>query len=244
MALPQALRFCRVFVRSDAIDWFLQTWQRTLATSASLLHVTTIPTGGPITTLNLTAAVQAIDAVIAGKMEPALPRKFGFLRFFQFLESVKSKIGNDKAQGLILREKSVVHHSPCAYSIYISAEVVATEQNDIRRNRQMGWRFHQFSVESPLLLTVFTKTADTFAYVLTPSDLSAFTKLTSSRDPKKADESTFAVLAPRAREDIPKELRDVCQFLTTKVEEAIVSGASYSQYLWQGMADQIRQHLI
>ncbi|PHH88288.1 hypothetical protein CDD83_7718 [Cordyceps sp. RAO-2017] len=176
-------------------------------------------------------------------MEPALPRKFGFLRFFQFLESVKSKIGDDKAQGLILREKSVVN-SPRAYSIYIGAEVVATEQNDLRRNRQTGWRFHQFSIESPLLLTVFTKTADTFAYVLTPSNLSAFKKLTSSRDPKKADESTFAVLAPRVREDIPKELRDVCQFLTTRVEEAIVSGASYSQYLGQGMADQIRRHLV
>ncbi|PHH86424.1 hypothetical protein CDD83_10266 [Cordyceps sp. RAO-2017] len=157
-------------------------------------------------------------------MEPALPRKFGYLRFFLFLECVKAKIGDDKAQGLIPREKSVVNSSR-AYSIYVNAQVVVTKQNDLRRNRQMGGRFHQISVESPLLLAVFAKAADMFA------------------DPKKVDEPTFAVLASRAREDIPKELRDVCQFLTTKVEEAICSGAPYSQYLGQDMTNQIREHL-
>ncbi|PHH92213.1 hypothetical protein CDD83_8413 [Cordyceps sp. RAO-2017] len=231
-----------MFVRSDAIYWFLQTWQRTLASWASLLHVTTLPPDGSVTTLDLTAATQAIDIVIAGKMEPALPRKFGYLRFFQFLECVKAKIGDDKAQGLIPRGKSVVNSSR-AYSIYVNAQVVATKQNDLRRNRQMGGRFHQISVESPLLLAVFAKAADMFAYVLAVTKLSSFGKLTCYRDPKKVDEPTFAVLASRAREDIPKELRDVCQFLTTKVEEAICSGAPYSQYLGQDMTNQIREHL-
>ncbi|PHH85524.1 hypothetical protein CDD83_296 [Cordyceps sp. RAO-2017] len=153
-----------------------------------------------------------------------------------------SAVNSDKAQGLIPREKSVVNSSR-AYSIYVNAQVVATKQNDLRRNRQMGGRFHQISVESTLLLAVFAKAADMFAYVLAVSKLSAFGKLTRYRDPKKVDEPTFAVLASRARGDIPKELRDVCHFLTTKVEEAICSGAPYSQYLGQDMTNQIREHL-
>lgn len=157
-----------MFVRSDAIHWFLHTWQRTLAAWASLLHVTTLPLDGSVTTLNLIAAAQAIDIVIAGRMEPALPRKFGYLRLSQFLDSVKSSISLDKVQGLLtckkITKKNMINNS-LAYSTYISAQAVATKSNDLQRDNQIGRRFQQLSIQSPLLLIIFTKTAETFMYV-------------------------------------------------------------------------------
>ncbi|KAK4071126.1 hypothetical protein Purlil1_13500 [Purpureocillium lilacinum] len=222
-AMPQALAYGRLLVRPDATFWFLQTWQTTLAAWASLLHVTTLPPDCSVTCLNLSAAVRAIDTVMSGEMEPTLPRRFGFARFFRFLEALKNRVCDEKQKGFIGREDGVVNSSH-AYRIYAAAQQTPTKAN-IRIARQKGKRFHQMSIESPLLLSVLSRSADKFA------------------DPSHADERTFTVLVFQAREEIPRKLRDVCQYLTAAVEEAITEGRPYADHLGQEMADHVRRYL-
>ena len=72
----RAMRLSRNFVRSDAIQAFLQTWEPTLIAWASLLRATRLPPNRAITTLNLNAPVQRIDRVIAGEYGTDLPPRF------------------------------------------------------------------------------------------------------------------------------------------------------------------------
>ncbi|KJZ71427.1 hypothetical protein HIM_09215 [Hirsutella minnesotensis 3608] len=153
----KTLSSCRTFIRSDAISWFLRTWQCTLKAWASLLAITTLAPDTSIVDIDLTAAAQAIDGVIAGKKEPVLPRRFGYLRFFHFLESMKSRLGDCSTR---------------AYDIYVDAQDVATKRNDLYRYRHLGARFQRISFGSPLLLTVASQTADRLAYVFSLSTFS------------------------------------------------------------------------
>ncbi|KJZ68565.1 hypothetical protein HIM_12042 [Hirsutella minnesotensis 3608] len=150
----KTLNSCRTLIRGDAISWFLRTWQCTLKAWASLLAITTLAPGTSIVDIDLTAAAQAIDGVIAGKKEPVLPRRFGYLRFFQFLESIKSRLGDCSTR---------------AYDIYVDAQDVATKRNDLYRYRHIGARFQRISFGSPLLLTVASQTADSLVYVFSVS---------------------------------------------------------------------------
>lgn len=216
----------------------MRTWQPTLTAWASLLQVSTLPPKGCITHLNLTAAARAIDIVMSGEMEPVLPRRFGYLRFFQFLESMKSRIcAEDKpwlAGGEVVSGVSV-------YSMYAGAQVVASEDTDLRRNWHKGRRLQQLSIEAALLLSVLFQTVDTFSQVLSRSF--ELRMLTLGRDPEQVDESTFELLATRALEAIPKNVRDVCRYLTTSVEEAVRVGAPYAQFLEGTIADPVTRRL-
>ena len=225
-ALPQALEIRFSFVRGDATGYLMRTWQPTLRAWASLLQVSILPPKGCITHLNLTAAARAIDIVMSGGMEPVLPRRFGYLRFFQFLESMKSRICAKDEPWFAGAE---VVSAVSVYSIYAGAQVVASEDTDLRRSWHKGRRLQQLSIESALLLSALFQTVDTFAQVLSRSF--ELRMLTLGRDPEQVDENSFELLAARAHEAIPKDLQDVCRYLTTSVEEATRMGAPSTQFL-------------
>lgn len=164
MPLPQAISFCRKFVRSDAVQYFIQAWEPILVAWASLLHVTTLPSNNPITTLNLTAAVQAIDSVIAGKFGTELPSRFGYVQLFNFLETLSRRIQSDKDRGAIPSEPSRINAAR-AYDIYRNAQCVASGKDTLRHLKQIGSRWKHLIGSSTLLLAIFSETAESFAYM-------------------------------------------------------------------------------
>ena len=159
LSLAEILHISQKFVRSDAIQHFSLTWKRTILAWASLLQVTTMPSNVPITNFNVVAAVQAIDSVIEGGTE--LPSKFGYVQFFKFVESLKSRVQAEKALGFIQPTPSVGNASH-AYEIYRMAQNVAHPLEQLRHRKRVGCRMNQLASYA-LLLIVFSNKADSIA---------------------------------------------------------------------------------
>lgn len=158
-ALGETMQISRIFVRKDAIRFFLQTWERTIVAWASLLHVATLPSNVPITDFNVVSAAQTIDSVIAGGTE--LPSRFGYVQFFNFVESLKGRMQVEKHLGFV-ESRSSVGNASHAYEIYRMAQTVACPLEQLRHWKRIGGRLNQLA-GSALLLIVFSATADSFA---------------------------------------------------------------------------------
>jgi hypothetical protein len=159
VSLVESINLGRKFIRGDAIQYFLQTWERTLVAWASLLHVSSLPDGVPITNFNVVAAAQAIDSVIAGETE--LPSRFGYVQFFSFIEILRSRIQAEKTLGFIEPRPSVVNASH-AYEIYRMAQNKPSAPEQLRHWKRVGGRLKQLA-SSDLLLTIVSITADCYA---------------------------------------------------------------------------------
>lgn len=162
LPLPQALAFCRKFIRVDATQYFLRTWEPTLVAWASLVHISRIPADEPLTAQRVAEAVRVIDGVIGGEYNPELPPRFGFVQLFNFLESLKSRIEADKRRGLIAAESCRINATR-AYELYRNAQKISTSIDRLRRFRQIGSRWRGAIRSSTLLLIVFSETAESFA---------------------------------------------------------------------------------
>lgn len=128
----------------------------------SLLRATRLPPNKAITALNLNAPVQRIDRVIAGEYKTTLPPRFGYVRLFDFLECLKFRVKRDKAEGLIAPKNGHVNAAH-AYSIYRNAQGTIPAKYNLRLYRQTGGRWKKLTGPSILLLTIFSKTAESFA---------------------------------------------------------------------------------
>ena len=160
----RAVQLSRQFVRNDAISFFLQTWEPTLVAWVSLQRATRLPVDKPISSLNVTASVRRIDSVIAGGGGTDLPRRFGYVQLYKFLEDLRARVRRERALGLIQLENGHVDAAH-AHEIYRKAQRVTQRKDVLRRNKQIGSRWMQLASTSTFLLIVFSETAESFAWV-------------------------------------------------------------------------------
>ena len=158
------LMYGRILVRPDVTAFFLQTLDPTWAAWVSLLRATKLPAGEPLSSVDLTSAVNAINLVIKGKLRPALPPRFGFVQLVNFLESLEDRVRRDKSQGLLA---PVIgrRDSSYAFDYYLkNATSTSLTRSYLSHLKRIGLRFKGFSGSSPLLLVVCSETADYIAY--------------------------------------------------------------------------------
>ena len=63
-------------------------------------------------------------------------------------------------------------------------------------------------------------------------------------NPSQANNAVFAVLASKAQGDVPAVLRKICRELSTKVEQAVMSGVPYTEALKHDMGKQVGAALL
>ena len=161
-SLPQMLVFCRNFIRPDATEYFLKTWEPTLVAWASLVHLSMIPPHEPLTAERMAAAVRSIDRVIGGEYSPELPPRFGYVQLFNFLESLKSRIEEDIKRGVTATESCPINAAQ-AYEVYRGAQETPTGATRLRHLRHVGTCWKNAIHSSTLLLVIFSETAESFA---------------------------------------------------------------------------------
>ena len=160
--LTQTLNTCRKFIKSNAEQSFLQTWEPTMQAWTLLLTATHISSSAPLTAPGMAHAVRCLDNAMSGGYEPDLPSRFGYIQLFNFLEILKRRIDYDKKRGLIQSDTCRINASR-AYDIYRDAQETPCTTKRLRHCRQIGSRWKHASRASPLLLLLFSNTAESFA---------------------------------------------------------------------------------
>lgn len=144
---------------------FFQVLVPTLRAWTSLLHITTPPINISVTQLNISHAVNILNAIIAGK-ETSLPARFGYVQLSRFFDILEDRIKRDRSNGII-SSKSGRRNASLAIDIFIGAQCVQApaSRTQIWSLRRIGVRWRALASQSDLLLLIFSDMAESFVYV-------------------------------------------------------------------------------
>lgn len=168
-SLTQTISFSPRFIRNDAMEYFDQTWRQTLSAWESLLRKTMIPPIVPVTNLNVSTAVNALNNVIAGREGEVLPSGFGYVQLSRFLDALEGRVKADRKVGLIPSISGRVNAS-LAIDIYLGAQgagpAALSTRSKVSECKRIGGRWEELVGPSVFLLVIYSNVAETFVYVV------------------------------------------------------------------------------
>ncbi|RSL64897.1 hypothetical protein CEP53_003880 [Fusarium sp. AF-6] len=174
------------------MEYFDQTWRQTLSAWESLLRKTLIPPKVPVTNLNVSTAVYALNNVISGREGKFLPSAFGYVQLSRFLGALEGRVKADRKVGLIPSISGRVNSS-LAIDIFLRAQgagsAALSTRSKISECKRIGGRWEELVGPSVFLLAIYSDVAETFV-----------------KDHSKTDNSTFKVLASAALDCVPARL--------------------------------------
>ncbi|KAM5349983.1 hypothetical protein ACJ41O_006488 [Fusarium nematophilum] len=174
------------------MEYFDRTWRRTLSAWESLLRKTIIPPEVPVTNLNMSTAVNALNNVIVGNEGEFLPSGFGYVQLSRFFDALEDRVKADRIVGLIPSISGRVNSS-LAIDMYLGAQgagpAALSTRSKISECKRIGRRWEELVGPSVFLLAIYSNVAETFV-----------------KDHSKTDNSTFKVLASAALGSVPASL--------------------------------------
>ena len=167
-SLAQIVSFSPLFVRKDAILFFAHAWKPTLIAWNSLLLATTIPPTITGEGLNISAAVEALNHLVAERGKPLLPSRFGYVQLSRFLGALEDRIKQGREHGFIPSERGRVHAS-IAIDMYLEAQGTGPDvlltRSKIWEYKRIGRRWEELVGPSVLLLSIYSDVAEAFVHV-------------------------------------------------------------------------------
>ena len=162
LSLAEAMTMGPKLLRRDTSEVFAQNLERTLHGWISLLHVTHLPSHIPITSMNLSPAINALYTVISGNCQTGLPARFGYLQLLKFLESLEHRVPQEKLQRLLPCKIGRVNAS-IALDIFQATPNVAIRRSrkQISDLKRLGARWNCLVGPSALLLLVWSEFTET-----------------------------------------------------------------------------------
>ncbi|UPL03836.1 hypothetical protein LCI18_014770 [Fusarium solani-melongenae] len=213
-SLTQTISFPPKFIRNDE----------------SLLRKTIIPPNVPVTDLNVSTAVRALNNVIFGREGECLPSGFGYVQLSRFLGALEGRVKADRKVRLIPSISGRVNSS-LVIDIYLGAEdagpAALSTRGKISECKRIGGRWEELVGPSVFLLAIYSNVAETFV-----------------KDHSKTDNSIFKVLASIALDCVPARLLRVCVHLSTIIEDRIRSGLPCDDMWMDEVENNIRQHIL
>lgn len=164
LSIESAATLALKFVKNDATQYFLQTWEPAFIAWTTFLLATRIASSQEISIVNINTQVEHIDAVINGVYKDNIAPRFGYIRLFDFLECLKIRIQHDKAVGL-LQGRNGQKNIAQACNLYRNAQRNLTKPYNLRLYRRIGIRWKRLVGSSPFLLLIFSDIAESITYV-------------------------------------------------------------------------------
>ena len=158
--------FSHQFVRRNSIDYFVQTWETTLIEWVLLVRTIAVPPHIPVVQIDMESRVLALNQVIAGKRDN-LPSGFGYIQLLALLNTLERRI-REARQDRLISTKSGRRDDSQAIDMFLQAKDrvlnTRTSRNHVWRLKQAAERFSELTGSSPLLLIIFSRTAEIFVY--------------------------------------------------------------------------------